>query len=58
MHYLEITLFVKPRKPVGHFLNTEEATLLVPSEGSACVDDVHDANDPVLTTISKMTLQC
>lgn len=37
VHYLEITLFVEPRKPVGHFPNTAAASVLAPSvtEGSA-----------------------
>lgn len=31
MHYLEITLFVEPRKSVGHFLNAAAASVLAPS---------------------------
>lgn len=54
MHYLEITLFVKPRKSVGHFLNRAAASLsprLRPTEprcaAAADEDEDEDEDDVV-----------
>lgn len=43
MHYLEITLFVEPRKSVGHFLNAAAVVYslsLCPTEARCGGEDV------------------
>lgn len=47
VHYLEITLFVKPRKPVGHFPSTAAASVCAPRRcsGEAHCDEEEDEGE-------------